>query len=157
MAFEVLSQICQQHGDELTGSAASTFPQVDPSTIVWAQRNSNALIQDQDERAESSSPAMSAMFAVMKMFYTRQDTSDFWQESSTTCMDKLMRAEAAQCKLKKRVCKHKKAASEARWESNQASIALGNLYTQMEQVDQQRAVAQEARADDQAMLVGLWE
>ena len=43
-AFEVLSQICQQHGDELTDSAASTFPRVDPSTTVWAQRNSNALI-----------------------------------------------------------------------------------------------------------------
>ena len=27
----------------------------------------------------------------------------------------------------------------------------------MEQVDQQRAVAQEARADDQALLAGLWE
>ena len=26
VAFEVLSKICQQHGDELTGSAASTFP-----------------------------------------------------------------------------------------------------------------------------------
>ena len=77
MAFEVLSQICQQHGDELTGSAASTFPQVDPSTIVWAQRNNNALMQDQDEQADSSSPAMSAMFAVMKMFYTHQDTRDF--------------------------------------------------------------------------------
>ena len=27
----------------------------------------------------------------------------------------------------------------------------------MEQVDQQRATAQEARADDQAMLAKLWE
>ena len=27
----------------------------------------------------------------------------------------------------------------------------------MEHVDQQRATAQEARADDQAMLAGLWE
>ena len=27
----------------------------------------------------------------------------------------------------------------------------------MEQVDQQRATIQEARADDQAVLVGLWE
>jgi len=36
VSFEVLSQICQQHGDELTGSAAGTFPQVDPSTVVWA-------------------------------------------------------------------------------------------------------------------------
>ena len=71
MAFEVLSQICQQHGDELTGSVAGNFPRVDPSIAVWAQRNRNALIQDQDEQADSSSPAMSAMFAMMKMFYTR--------------------------------------------------------------------------------------
>ena len=72
-------------------------------------------------------------------------------------MDKLMRAEAAQRKLKKRVRKHKKAASEARWETDQAYVALGNLHTQMEQVDQQRAAIQEARADDQAMLTGLRE
>ena len=100
---------------------------------------------------------MSAMFAVMKMFYTHQDTRDFWEESYTTCMDKLMRAEAAQCKLKKRVRKQKKATSEARWETDQAYVALGNLHTQMEQVDQQRPTAQEARVDDQAMLAGLWE
>ena len=68
-----------------------------------------------------------------------------------------MRVEATQCKLKKRVHKHKMAASEARWETNQAYVALGNLHTQMEQVDQQRAATQEARADGQAMLVGLQE
>ena len=68
-----------------------------------------------------------------------------------------MRVEAAQRKLKKRVRKHKKAASEARWKSDQAYVALGKLHTQMEQVDQQRAATQEARADDQALLVGLWE
>ena len=68
-----------------------------------------------------------------------------------------MRAKAAQRKLRKCVCKHKKAASEARWETDHAYVALGNLHTQIEQVDQQRAVAQEARADDQAVLVGLWE
>ena len=112
------------------------------------------LIRDQDEWADNSSPAMSAMFIVIKMFYTRQDTRDFWQESYTICMDKLMRVEATQCKLKKHVCKHKKAASEARWETDQAYVALGNLHTQMEQVDQQRAVAQEARADDQSELAG---
>ena len=72
-------------------------------------------------------------------------------------MDKIMRAKAAQCKLKKRVRKHKKAASEARWETDQAYVALGKLHTQMEQVDQQRAATQEARADDQAMLAGLRE
>ena len=68
-----------------------------------------------------------------------------------------MRAEAAQRKLKKHVRKHKKAASEARWKTDQAYVALGNLHTQMEQVDQQRATAQEARADDQTMLAGLRE
>ena len=91
---------------------------MDLSTTVWAQRNNNALIRDRDEQADSSSPAMSAMFAVMKMFYTRQDTRDFWQESYTTCIDKLMRAKAAQRKLKKHARKHKKAASEARWDSD---------------------------------------
>ena len=49
--------------------------------------------------------------------------------------------------------KHKKVASEARWETDQAYVALGNLHTQMELVDQQRAATQEARADDQAVLV----
>ena len=77
MAFEVLSQIYQQHGDALTSSATGMFPWVDPSTAIWEQRNQNALIQDQDEQANSSSPAMSAMFAVIKMFYTRQDTRNF--------------------------------------------------------------------------------
>ena len=42
-------------------------------------------------------------------------------------------------------------------ETNQAFVALGNLHTQMEQLDQQRAATQEARADDQAVLVGLRE
>ena len=72
-------------------------------------------------------------------------------------MDKLMRAEVAQRKLKKCVHKHKKAASEARWKTDQAYVALGNVHTQMEQVVQQRASTQEARADDQAVLAGLWE
>ena len=52
------------------------FARVDASTVVWAQRNRNALIRDRDERADSSSSAMSAMFAVMKMFYTHEDTRD---------------------------------------------------------------------------------
>ena len=46
-----------------------------------------------------------------------------------------MRTEAAQRKLKKRVRKHKKAVSEAQWETDQAYVALGNLRTQMEKVD----------------------
>ena len=72
-------------------------------------------------------------------------------------MDKLMRAEAAQHKIKKHVRKHKKAANEARWDTDQAYVALGELHTKMQQVDQQRATAQVAGADDQAVLVGLRE
>ena len=68
-----------------------------------------------------------------------------------------MRAEAAQNKLKKCVRKQKKAASKARRESDQAYVALGTLHAQMEQVDQQRVAAQEARANDQVVLVGLPE
>ena len=121
------------------------FPWVDPSTTNWKQHSQNALIRDWDERADSSSPSTSAMFAVMKMFCARQDTRDFWQESYTTCMDKLMRAEATQNNLKKCVRKQKKTASKARWESDQAYTALGTLHAQIEQVDQQRAAAQEAK------------
>jgi len=68
-AFEVLSKICQQHGEEHTGSAVGTFPQVDPSITAWVQTNRNALVWDWDEWAQSSSPTMSAMFAMMQMFY----------------------------------------------------------------------------------------
>ena len=68
-----------------------------------------------------------------------------------------MRAKAAQQKLRKHVRKHKKVASEFRWETDQAYVALGNLHTQMEQVDKQRATTREARDDDQAVLAGLRE
>ena len=68
-----------------------------------------------------------------------------------------MRAKAVQNKLKKCMRKQKKAASKARRESDQAYEALGALYAQMEQEDQQRAAAQEARVNDQAILAGLWE
>ena len=44
VSFKVLCKICHQHGDELTGSVASTFPQVDPATLVWVQRNNNVSI-----------------------------------------------------------------------------------------------------------------
>ena len=33
-AFEILSTLCQQHGDSLTNSVAGSIPQVDLATIV---------------------------------------------------------------------------------------------------------------------------
>ena len=67
-------------------------------------------------------------------------------------MDRLIRVEAAQWKLRKHVRKHKKAAREARWDTDEAYTALGALLTQMEWVDQQRAATQVARANDQVVL-----
>ena len=87
-AFEVLSEICQKFGDELVNGPVGTFPHVDASQTIWAQQGSNALVRDRDERARSSSAAMSAMYAIMRMFYSRQD-------SYINCMLELQRAQAA--------------------------------------------------------------
>ena len=85
VAFEVLSEICQEFGDELVKGPIGSFPRVDPSQTAWTQLGGNALVRDQDERAGSSNATTSAMYAVMKMFYSRQD-------SSISCMQELQRA-----------------------------------------------------------------
>ena len=72
-------------------------------------------------------------------------------------MDRLMRAEATQWKLRNHAHKQKKGAREARWDADEAYTALVALQTQMEWVNQQRATAQAATTDDQAVLVGLRE
>ena len=73
-AFEVLSEICHEFGDELVDGPIGSFPQVDASQTAWTQPGGNALVRDQDERAGSSNAAMSAMYAVMRMFYSRKDS-----------------------------------------------------------------------------------
>ena len=73
-AFEVLSEICQEFGDKLVNGPVGSFPRVDVSQTTWTQPGGNALIRDRDERVVSSNAAMSAMYAVMKMFYSRQDS-----------------------------------------------------------------------------------
>jgi hypothetical protein len=70
VASEVLSEICQEFGDELTNGQPRSFPQIDPLQTAWTQPGGDALVRDPDERAQSSNAAMSAMFAVMKMFYS---------------------------------------------------------------------------------------
>ena len=57
----------------------------------------------------SSSPAMSAMLAVLKLYYVHQDTY-------VEAMLALQQAQAGQCKLRKRVRKHCKAFSDAQAE-----------------------------------------
>jgi hypothetical protein len=70
VAFEALSEIYQEFGDELVNDLARSLPQVDASQTVWMQPSRNPLVRDRDEREESSNAAMSAMYAVMKMFYS---------------------------------------------------------------------------------------
>ena len=70
-AFEVLSEICQEFGDELVNGPVGSFPRVDASQTAWTQPGGNALVRDRDERAGSSNSATSAMYDVMKMFYSR--------------------------------------------------------------------------------------
>ena len=84
-AFEVLSKICQEFSDELINGPVGSFPRVDASQTAWTQPGGNALVRDQDERAGSSNAAMSVMYVVMKMFYSRQD-------SYISCMQELQRA-----------------------------------------------------------------
>ena len=85
VALEALSEICLEFGDELINGPARTFPRVDSSVTAWMQPGGNALVKDRDERAKSSSAAMSAMFTVLKMFYSCQD-------SYISCMLELQRA-----------------------------------------------------------------
>ena len=69
VAYEILSTLCQQHGDSLTNSATGSIPQVDPAMALWRQHDRVSVVRDHDEWAQSSSPPMSAMFTVMHMFY----------------------------------------------------------------------------------------
>jgi hypothetical protein len=63
----------------------------------------------------------------MQMINARHHTRDFWQESYTICVDKLMRAEAAHRKQRRRVRKHMRIAREALWDTDDALTALGAI------------------------------
>ena len=67
---------------------------------------------------------MCAMFAMMQMFYARQDTRDFCQESYTICVDKLMRAEAAHRCLKRHVRRHRRVAWNAAKDRDATQAAM---------------------------------
>ena len=69
---------------------------MDLATAVWRQHDRVSVVRDHDKRAQSSSPAMSAMFAIMQMFYAREDACYFWQESYNIYVNKLMEARKLQ-------------------------------------------------------------
>ena len=75
----------QEFGDELVNGPVGSFPWVDASQTTWTQPGGNGLVRDRDERAGSSNAEMSAMYVVIKMFYSGQD-------SYVNCMQELQRA-----------------------------------------------------------------
>jgi len=72
-AQAMLLNICQRFGDELTGGPAASIPRADLAAAEWKQADGCALVRGRGERAVSSSPAMSAMVAVLKLFSQRED------------------------------------------------------------------------------------
>jgi hypothetical protein len=64
----MLINIFQRFGDELKGGPAASIPHADPTAVEWKQDDGCALVRRRGERAESSSHAMSAMMAVLKLF-----------------------------------------------------------------------------------------
>jgi len=73
-AHAMLLNNCQRFGDELTGGPAASIPHANLPTAEWKQADGCALVGGRGERAESSSPAVSAMMAVLKLFSQREDT-----------------------------------------------------------------------------------
>ena len=73
-ALEVLVDICQEFGDELINGPIESIPQVAPSKAVWLDFEDDPLVMTKTEWAQSSRPAISAMMAVLKMFYDHQNT-----------------------------------------------------------------------------------
>ena len=122
-ALTALIDICQKHGDELAGGPTAVFPHVQPEEAQWSQAQGSVLVGGHGERAESSSAAMSAMMAVLKIYQSRDG-------SNSTIMAALREASDAQRKAKKRARKNGKELQEARHEVGQLIEALNTLRQQ---------------------------
>ena len=70
----MLLEICQDFGDELVNGPAGTFPRVNPTDTFVSQIGTEPLEMREAMLGYSSSPTMSAMLAVLKLYYVRQDT-----------------------------------------------------------------------------------
>ena len=108
-ALEVLLEICQDFGDELVNGPAGSLPRVSVTDTFVSQIGTEPLEIRETMLGYSSSPAMSAMLAVLKLYYVRQDTY-------VEAMLALQQAQAGQRKLRKHVRKHRKACSDAQAE-----------------------------------------
>jgi hypothetical protein len=73
-ALEVLLDICQDFGDELIDGPAGSVPRVAPSEATWIDFGDDPLVMTETEQAQSSGSAISAMMAILKLYYTCQET-----------------------------------------------------------------------------------
>jgi len=124
-ALEVLLEIYKDFGNELVNCPAGTFP-----TFV-SQVGTEPLEIREAMLGYSSSPAMSAMLAVLKLYYVCQDTY-------VEAMLALPQAQVGQRKLRKRVRKHCKAFSDAQAEIQNYHIALQARHNQVENAVRER-------------------
>ena len=148
-ALEVLLEICQDFGDELVNGPAGSFPRVSVTDTFVSQIGTEPLEMRETVLGYSSSPAMSAMMAVLKLYYVCQDTN-------IEAMLALQQAQAGQRKLRKRVCKHRKAFSDAQAEIQNYHIALQAHRNQVknavrERNEGQTRMMQMTRERDDAM------
>jgi hypothetical protein len=90
--MEVLLAICQEFSDQLVNGLARTIPRVDPVEAFLTQLGDNPLLMGNTEQAQSTGLVMSAMMAVLKVYYS-------CKESYVSAMLALQRAQAAQRKL----------------------------------------------------------
>jgi hypothetical protein len=70
VAMEVLLAIYQEFGDELVNGPARTIPRVDLAEAFWMQLGDNPLVMGNTELAQSTSPTISAMMAILKVYYS---------------------------------------------------------------------------------------
>ena len=122
-ALTALIDICQKYGDELAGGPTVVFPHVHPEGAQWSQAQGSALIRGRGEHAESSSAAMSAMMAILKIYQSRDG-------SNSTIMGALREALDAQHKAKKRACKNGKKLQEAQHEVGRLMDAVNTCRQQ---------------------------
>ena len=108
-ALQVLLEICQDYGDELINGPARSFPRVSVTDTFVSQIGTEPLEMRETILGYSSSRAMSAMLAVLKLYYVRQDIN-------IEAMLALQQAQVGQRKLRKRVRKHHNAFSDAQVE-----------------------------------------
>jgi hypothetical protein len=115
--MEVLLDISQDFGDELINGPVGSIPQEAPSKAAWLDFGDDPLVMTKTERAQSFGSAMSAMMAVLKLYYMRQVTY-------SSAMLALHQAHTAQCRLQRRVRRLRRAARDAQTHIANAMMAL---------------------------------